>query len=162
MVPDFKEAPDRGGYVGIDTSVNLLIRRLRRGEIDGIYLPNIRWFIGEEDDGIEGERFGEQLAGLANVFVNDAFGSWRPHTSTVTVAKHLPAYAGYLMQHEIDSLDRIYSPERPMLSIIGGAKFDTKINPLRSLLEKVDRLMMGGVIYNAYLCVKYDITIKRT
>jgi phosphoglycerate kinase len=116
--------------------------------------------MGEEDSGIEGERFGEQLAGLADVFVNDAFGSWRPHTSTFTVAKHLPSYAGYLMQHEIDNLDRIYSPERPMLSIIAGAKFDTKIGPLHSLLEKVDRLMMGGVIYNAYLCAKYGIVIK--
>ena len=160
IVPEFKEAQDNSGYIGIDTSVNLLIRRLRKGEIDGIYLPNIRWFKGEEESGIEAERFGEQLAGLAGVFVNDAFGSWRPHTSTFTVAKHLPSYAGYLMQHEIDNLDRIYSPERPMLSIIGGAKFDTKIGPLHSLLEKVDHLMMGGVIYNAYLCAKYGIVIK--
>ena len=160
IVPEFKIAQDDSGYIGIDTSVNLLIRRLRKGEIDGIYLPNVRWFKGEEDDGSEGERFGEQLAGLADVFVNDAFGSWRPHTSTFTVAKHLPSYAGFLMQHEIDNLDRIYSPERPMLSIIGGAKFDTKIGPLHSLLEKVDRLMMGGVIYNAYLCAKYGIAIK--
>jgi phosphoglycerate kinase len=160
IVPEFKIAQDDSGYIGIDTSVNLLIRRLRKGEIDGIYLPNVRWFKGEEDDGSEGERFGEQLAGLADVFVNDAFGSWRPHTSTFTVAKHLPSYAGFLMQHEIDNLDRIYSPERPMLSIIGGAKFDTKIGPLHSLLEKVDQLMMGGVIYNAYLCAKYGIVIK--
>lgn len=160
IVPEFKEAQDNSGYVGIDTSVNLLIRRLRKGEIDGIYLPNIRWFMGEENAGIDGERFGEQLAGLADVFVNDAFGSWRPHTSTFTVAKHLPSYAGYLMQHEIDSLDRIYSPERPMLSVIGGSKFDTKIGPLHSLLEKVDQLMMGGVIYNAYLCARHGIAIK--
>ena len=52
IVPEFKEAQDNSGYIGIDTSVNLLIRRLRKGEIDGIYLPNIRWFMGEEEDGI--------------------------------------------------------------------------------------------------------------
>jgi phosphoglycerate kinase len=160
IVPDFKKDHNGGGYIGIDTSINLLIKKLRKGEIDGIYLPNIRWFIGEEEDGIEAEKLGEQLAGLADVFVNDAFGSWRPHTSTVLVAEHLPSYAGYLMQHEIDNLDRVYYPERPMLAVIGGAKFDTKIGPLHSLLEKVDRLMMGGVIYNAYLCVKYGIAIK--
>ena len=160
VVPEFKEDEEDGGYIGIDTSVNLLIRKLRKGEIDGIYLPNVRWFKGEETDGVEAEKLGEQLAGLADVFVNDAIGSWRPHTSTVRVAEHLPSYSGYLMQHEIDNLDRIYSPERPMLAVIGGAKFDTKIGPLHSLLEKVDRLMMGGVIYNAYLCAKYGISIK--
>jgi len=160
IVPDFKEDSKNGGYVGIDTSVNLLIKKLRKGEIDGIYLPNIRWFKGEEADGIEAEKFGEQLAGLADVFVNDAFGSWRPHTSTVRVADHLPSFAGYLMQHEIENLDRIYFPESPMLAVIGGAKFDTKIGSLHSLLKKIDRLIIGGIVYNAYLSVKYGIHIK--
>lgn len=161
IVPEFKEDTEMGGYIGIDTSINLLIKKLRQGEIDGIYLPNVRWFRGEEATGIEAEKFGEQLAGLADVYVNDAFGSWRPHTSTVLVAEHLPSFAGYLMQHEINSLDSIYNPERPMLAIIGGAKFDTKIGPLESLLKKVDYLILGGVIYNAYLSIKYDISIER-
>jgi len=160
IVPDFKEDHKNGGYTGIDTSVNLLIKKLRKGEIDGIYLPNIRWFRGEETSGIEAEKFGEQLAGLADVFVNDAFGSWRPHTSTVRVADHLPSFAGYLMQHEIENLDQIYFPKKPTMAIIGGAKFDTKIGPLHSLLKKSDHLMMGGLIYNAYLSVKYGIQIK--
>lgn len=160
VVPDFKQDPELGGFVGIDTSVNLLIKKLKEGKIDGIYLPNLRWFRGEEATGLEAEKFGEQLAGIGDVYVNDAFGSWRPHTSTVRVAEHLPSYAGYLMQHEIRNLERIYKPERPMLAIIGGAKFDTKIGPLHSLLEKMDRLMLGGIVYNAYLCVKYGIKIK--
>ena len=160
IVPDFKEDKVNGGYIGIDTGVNLLIKRLRKGEIDGIYLPNIRWFKGEEAYGQDAEKLGEQLAGLADVFVNDAFGSWQPHTSTVRVTEHLPSYAGYLMQHEIENLDQIYNPNHPMLAIIAGSKFDTKIDPLISLLEKVDYLMLGGVIYNAYLSVKYDLEIK--
>jgi phosphoglycerate kinase len=160
VVPDFKEDHVNGGYLGIDTAVNLLIKKLRNGEIDGIYLPNIRWFKGEEADGLESDKFGEQLAGLADVYVNDAFGSWQPHTSTVNITRHLPSFAGYLMQHEIANLQRIFKPERPFLSIIAGSKFDTKIGPLRSLLEKSDHLIMGGVIYNAYLCVKYQIQMK--
>jgi phosphoglycerate kinase len=64
------------------------------------------------------------------------------------------------MQHEIENLDQIYNPNHPMLAIIAGSKFDTKIGPLNSLLEKVDHLMMGGVIYNAYLSVKHNIEIK--
>ena len=160
VVPDFKEDHVNGGYLGIDTAVNLLIKKLRAGEIDGIYLPNIRWFKGEEAKGMESDKLGEQLAGLADVFVNDAFGSWQPHTSTVKVTRHLPSFAGYLMQHEIKNLQRIFKPERPFLTIIAGSKFDTKIGPLRSLLEKSDHLIMGGVIYNAYLCVKYQISIK--
>ena len=160
IVPEFKHDPDMGGFAGIDTSVNLLIKKLRRGEIDGIYLPNLRWFRGEEATGLEAEKFGEQLAGIGDVYVNDAFGSWRPHTSTVRVAEHLPSYAGYLMQHEIENLEKIYKPERPMLAVIGGAKFDTKMGSIQSLMEKMDHLMLGGVVYNAYLCVKYGITIK--
>jgi len=160
VVPDFKEDHEKGGFVGIDTAINLVIKQLRRGEIDGIYLPNLRWFKGEQATGMDSEKFAEQLAGLADVYVNDAFGSWQAHTSTVGVTEHLPSYAGFLMQHEIKSLEQIYKPSHPLLAIIAGSKFDTKIGPLNSLLEKVDYLMMGGVIYNAYLCAKYDIRIK--
>ncbi len=160
VVPDFKEDKENGGYIGIDTAVNLLIKRLRAGTIDGIYLPNIRWFRGEESGGFDSEKLGEQLAGLADVFVNDAFGSWQPHTSTIKVCDYLPSYAGYLMQHEIRNIDQIFNPQSPLLAIIAGSKFDTKIGPLHSLLDKVDHLIMGGVILNAFLSVKYNVTIK--
>ncbi|RMG00105.1 MAG: phosphoglycerate kinase [Nitrospirae bacterium] len=149
-----------GGIPGIDTSINIHIRKLRNRKIGGIYLPNTRWFRGEEEEGEERERFALQLAGLADVFVNDAFGSWQPHASTYDITKHLPSYAGFLMQEEIRNLERVLSPERPFLAVVAGAKYDTKIGPLSAIYEKVDRLILGGVIYNTFLCAKYGVRIK--
>ena len=158
-VPDFYKDEKRG-YIGIETSVNHLIKELKQDEIDMVYLPNTRWFEGEEAKGEVLDRFAVSLAGLADIYVNDAFGSWQPHASTVEVAKHLPPYAGYLMQREISNLSRIYEPERPFIAVVAGAKFDTKIEPLFKLLEKADHLVLGGVMYNAYLCAKSGISIK--
>ncbi len=148
------------GYLGVETSINHLIKDLKAGIIDGIYLPNTRWFAGEEAKGESADRFAHQLAGLADIFVNDAFGSWQPHVSTIGVTKYMPSYAGFLMQKEIENLNRIYNPEKPFLSVVAGSKFDTKIDSLFALLEKTDYLILGGVIYNAYLCAKYSFSIK--
>lgn len=158
-IPEFYPHEDRG-YLGIETSINHLIRDLNDHTIDGIYLPNTRWFAGEEGNAEEMERFANQLAGLADIFVNDAFGSWQPHASTVGVAKYLPSYAGFLMQKELMNLERIYQPERPFIAVVAGAKFDTKIDSLYALIQKADYLVLGGVMYNAYLAAKYNISIK--
>ncbi|PKL16717.1 MAG: phosphoglycerate kinase [Spirochaetae bacterium HGW-Spirochaetae-5] len=158
-IPEF--LPDRDkGYPGLETSINHLIRELKSDEIDGIYLPNTRWFSGEEAKDETRERFADQLAGLADIFVNDAFGSWQDHASTVSVCKYLPSYAGFLLQKEIANLDRIYNPQQPFLAVVAGAKFDTKIDPLYALIRRADYLVLGGVIYNAYLAAKYGIKIK--
>jgi phosphoglycerate kinase len=148
------------GITGIDTSINLAVRDLRERKIGGIYLPNTRWFQGEEAHGELRERFALQLAGLADIYVNDAFGSWQPHASTVTITGLLPSYAGFLLQQEIAHLDGVMSPERPFLAVVAGSKYDTKIKPLNAIYDKVDRLVLGGVIYNTYLCAKYGIRIK--
>jgi len=158
-VPEF-QIDEKKGYTGIETSINHLIKQLKNDEIDGIYLPNTRWFSGEEAKGEEADRFANQLAGLADIYVNDAFGSWQAHASTVKVAKYLPSYAGFLMQKEIENLERIYNPESPFVAVVAGSKFDTKIDSLFALLEKADYLVLGGVIYNAYLSAKYNIHIK--
>lgn len=147
------------GITHIDTSINLAIKDLRQRKIGGIYLPNTRWFQGEESQGPEREAFTSQLAGLADVFVNDAFGSWQPHGSTYDITKLLPSYAGFLMQKEIANLDRVLNPERPFLAVVAGAKYDTKIGPLTKIYEKVDHLILGGVIYNTYLAAKFGIEI---
>ncbi len=158
-VPEFHRHP-QDGYTGIETSINHLIRQLNEGKIDGIYLPNTRWFAGEESGGEASLRFANQLAGLADIFVNDAFGSWQAHTSTVGITDYLPSYAGFLLQKEIENLQRIYNPQPPFVAVVAGSKFDTKIASLFALVEKADALVLGGVIYNAYLCAKYGISIK--
>ncbi len=158
-VPEFHQYESKG-YVGIETSINHTIKELKENTIDCIYLPNTRWFAGEEAKGEECERFAYQLAGLADIYVNDAFGSWQAHASTVSVTKYLPSYAGFLMQKELQNLDRIYKPERPFVAVVAGAKFDTKIDSLNALLKVADQLVLGGVIYNAYLCAKYGFEIK--
>ena len=157
-VPRFPADPDTG-IRQIDTSINWHIRDLRAHRIGGIYLPNTRWFEGEEAIGETRERFVLQLAGLADVFVNDAFGSWQPNASTYDVTKYLPSYAGFLMQKELIFLKHVLEPERPFLAVIAGAKYDTKIGPLNEIYKKVDHLLLGGVIYNTFLCAKYDVRI---
>ncbi len=158
-VPEFKEE-EKKGYTDIDDSIQDQVNNLKEGKIDAIYLPNTRWFLGEEDKGEASQKMAKQLASLADVFVNDAFGSWQAHTTTVGVNKHLPSYAGLLMQKEIQNLQRIFNPEKPFVSVVAGAKFDTKADSLYALLERSDYVALGGVIYNAYLCAKYDIRIE--
>ncbi len=159
QVPEF-QIDENKGYIGIETSINHMIKQLKEDKIDGIYLPNTRWFFGEEGTDEEALRFANQLAGLADIFINDAFGSWQPHASTVGVNKFLPSYAGFLLQKELENLDRLYEPTRPFVAVVAGAKFDTKIEPLYALIEKCDHLVLGGVIYNAYLAAKYGVHIN--
>lgn len=158
-IPQFSIDP-QGGILGIDTSINLAINDLKKRKIGGIYLPNTRWFQGEEPEGPVRDSFALQLAGLADIFVNDAFGSWQPHASTYDITKYLPSFAGFLMQQEIKNLSHVLEPERPFLAVVAGAKYDTKVGPLYEIYNKVDRLILGGVICNTFLCAKYNIRIN--
>lgn len=123
------------------------------------YLPNIRWFQGEQADGPERARLARQLASLAGIYVNDAFGSWRPHVSTFDITKYLPSYAGFLLQEEIKNLEKVLKPTRPFLAIVAGTKYDTKIDPVKKLYKRVDHLILGGVMHNTFLCAKYGVKI---
>ncbi len=95
----------------------------------------------------------QSLAELAELFVNDAFGAaHRAHASTVGVAAHLPAVAGLLMERELDYLaTALEQPERPFVAILGGAKVSDKIRVIEALLQKVDRLLIGGGMANTFL-----------
>jgi len=159
VVPRFPVDPE-WGIKEIDTSINLHIKDLLAHRIGGIYLPNTRWFQGEEDTGEKRKRFALQLAGLADVFINDAFGSWQAHVSTFDITKYLPSFTGFLLQRELINLKHVLEPKRPFVAVVAGAKYDTKIGPLRQIYKKVDHLILGGIIYNTFLCAKYNVRVR--
>lgn len=158
-VPDLPADPEQG-IVALGDAMGPGIEALKKGRTDMLYLPNTRWFQGEQAGGLERDRFARWLAGLADLFVNDAFGSWQPHASTYDVAKHLPSYAGYQIQEELANVGKVLRPLRPFVAVIAGAKVDTKIGPLRALYERADHIILGGLIYNVYLAAKYGVQIE--
>ena len=114
---------------------------LKNGEV--MLLENVRFHREETDNDPE---FAKKLASLAEVYVNDAFGTaHRAHASTVGITKYLPAVSGFLIEKELKFLgNTLENPERPFVAILGGAKVSDKIGVIDSLLEKVDTLMIGG------------------
>ena len=148
------------GITSVDSKVmEPLLKDLRARKIGGLYLPNSRWFAGEESKDDRTKALAAEWAGLADLYVNDAFGSWQAHCSTYDVAKAMPSCAGFLMQKELLNLERVLKAEAPFVAIVAGSKYDTKIGPLNALYERVDQLILGGVIYNAFLCAKYGIEV---
>ncbi len=114
---------------------------LRDGDV--MLLENTRYIKGETKNDPE---LSKALADLADVFVNDAFGTaHRAHSSTAGVADYLPAVSGYLVQKEVSIMGKaLANPERPFVAILGGAKVSDKLNVINNLLEKVDTLIIGG------------------
>ena len=108
-----------------------------------LVLENVRFHAGEEEND---PALAKQMAELAEVFVNDAFGSaHRAHASTAGVAAYLPAVSGLLMEKELTYLhDELENPERPFVVILGGAKVNDKIAVINSLIEKADTIIIGG------------------
>jgi phosphoglycerate kinase len=120
---------------------------LKPGEI--LLLENTRFHPGETEND---PALSRQLAALADVYVNDAFGSaHRAHASTEGVAHYLPSAAGFLMEKEIEYLgNAIANPARPFIAILGGAKISDKIGVIRNLLEKADHVLIGGGMANTF------------
>ncbi|XP_020595403.1 LOW QUALITY PROTEIN: phosphoglycerate kinase, cytosolic-like [Phalaenopsis equestris] len=133
----------------IGEEVEKIVAALPDGGV--VLLENVRFHKEEEKNDPE---FAKKLASLADLYVNDAFGTaHRAHASTEGVAKYLkPAVAGFLMQKELDYLvGAVSNPKRPFAAIVGGSKVSTKIGVIESLLEKVDILLLGGgMIFTFY------------
>ena len=124
---------------------------------DVMLLENTRFEKGETKND---PALSKALASMADLFVNDAFGTaHRAHSSTAGVADYLPAVCGYLVQKEVSIMGKaLADPERPFVAILGGAKVSDKLNVINNLLEKVDTLIIGGGMAFTFLAAKgYDI-----
>ncbi|MEL7303294.1 MAG: phosphoglycerate kinase [Pseudomonadota bacterium] len=117
---------------------------------DVVMLENLRFHAGEEANDAE---FTKALAELGDLYVNDAFSAaHRAHASTAGLADHLPAYAGPLLMQEVEALQSaVEQPTPPTMAVVGGAKVSTKIPVLTNLVEKVDKLVVGGGMANTFL-----------
>ena len=139
----------------IGPDVEEAVGRLKEGDI--LLLENLR-FHPEEEQNDPG--FAQALARLADVYVNDAFGTaHRAHASTAGVASYLPAVAGLLMERELEFMSKaLDEPERPVAAIIGGAKISDKIGVLEHLMERVDSLLIAGGMGSTFLkALKYGV-----
>ena len=132
----------------IGQKVESQVRTLKEGDI--LILENLRFHPEEEAND---PAFARKLARLADIYVNDAFGTaHRAHASTVGVAKYLPAVAGFLMKKELKVMEKLlHDPERPSACLIGGAKVSDKIELLQNMLKKVDMLLVGGGMAATFL-----------
>ena len=145
-----------GGKVAFATDIvgedaKAKIAAMNAGE--AVLLENVRFDAREEKNNPE---FAKELAALADVYVNDAFGTaHRAHATTAGVADYLPAACGYLIQKEIGVMGQaLENPARPFVAILGGAKVSDKLNVINNLMEKVDTLIIGGGMAYTFLAAK--------
>lgn len=135
----------------IGESAIALTSDMKEGDI--VMLENIRFYKEEEENDDE---FAKKLAGLADIFVNDAFGTaHRAHASTAGIARHLPSVAGFLMSKEIVSLSKVlYGAEPPVVVILGGAKISDKIGVISKLITKANVFLIGGAMANTFIVAR--------
>ena len=139
----------------VGEDANKKAKELQAGQV--MLLENVRFHREETDNDPE---FAKKLADMAEIYVNDAFGSaHRAHASTAGVAQYLPAVSGFLIEKELKFLGKaLNNPERPFVAILGGAKVSDKIGVIDSLLEKVDTLIIGGgMAYTFFKAQGYEV-----
>jgi phosphoglycerate kinase len=138
----------------VGSEVEAVCSQLKAGDV--VLLENVRFYKEEEAND---PTFSQKLARLADIYVNDAFGTaHRAHASTAGVASYLPAYAGFLIQKEVEHLESVLlNPDHPFVAIIGGSKVSSKIGILSHLIGKVDTLLIGGgMMFTFYKAMGYE------
>lgn len=132
----------------IGEKVKNKIAQLKAGQI--LLLENLRFYTGEKDNDA---KFAQELASLADIYVNDAFAMChRKHASVVGITKYLPVYAGLNLIDEVENLTKVLKGyKRPAVAIIGGAKISTKIKVIENLAKKYDHVLIGGALANNFL-----------
>ena len=139
----------------VGPSAKELTRNVKEGEI--VLLENVRFDAREEKND---ESLSKEFASMAEIFVNDAFGTaHRAHSSTAGIAEFLPAVSGFLIEKELEFLgSALENPQRPFIAILGGAKVSDKLGVIESLLEKVDTLIIGGgMAYTFFKSIGYSV-----
>ena len=148
---DVRMAPDC-----IGSEVDRIVSAMKKGDV--VLLENLRFHIEEEKNDAA---FAKELAGLCDVYINDAFAvSHRVNASVVAVTKYAPvSAAGFLLQKEIDYFNNaVANPLRPFVVIVGGAKVSGKIDAIKNMLKHVDKLIVGGAMANTFLkCQGHDL-----
>ncbi|MBI2581091.1 phosphoglycerate kinase [Candidatus Woesearchaeota archaeon] len=143
----------------IGSEVEAAIREMKNGEV--VFLENLRFHAEEEANS---DVFAQQLAKLGNIYVNDAFSnSHRSHASMVGLPKHLPSYAGLLLEKEMKVLtSALEKPKRPFVVVLGGAKVSDKIGVIRNLGLKADKILIGGaMMFTFYRSRGFDVGSSR-
>lgn len=134
----------------VGQTVQNKISLLKEGEI--LVLENLRFNKGEKKNNA---KFAKQLAKLADLYVNNAFAvCHRAHASVAGVKRYLPTYAGLLLEHELENLNKIKQPRKPLMVVIGGVKMETKIAVIKKLSLKADHILLGGALANNFLAAK--------
>ncbi len=141
---EVKLAPDC-----IGPEVEKMVAAMQPGDV--ILLENLRFYSEEQENNSE---FAQKLAKLADIYINDAFAvAHRAHASVVGITEHMETCAaGFLLQKEMDYFHRsVADPRRPLVAIIGGAKVSSKLGALRNLMDRVDKMIIGGAMANTFL-----------
>lgn len=145
------------GFFPVDFSITYFtpesmdkIINMKDGDV--LLFENLRMNPGEKANDPE---FAKKLAQMADIYVGDAFGAMhRKHASIVGVPEYIPHYGGLLVKEEIANLKKVFSPDRPFLFILGGAKFDTKLPLIEKYMHKADKIFIGGALANDILKAK--------
>lgn len=126
------------------------VQELEQGEV--LVLQNLRFYPQEKDND---KKFAKKLARLADVYVNNAFSvCHRDHASVSAITRYLPSFAGMLIEQEVENLDKIERPQKPLVTVMGGAKVDTKVNIITRLAKKSEKVLLGGALANNFLAAK--------